>query len=138
MSKYIDKRGISLELAQQVAAAAVAHATEMGGAFTVVVVDDTGVTKVASRMDGAALSSLHAATNKAYSAIATGFSTKEWFDFTAADPQMAAGAQGMERLMLFEGGLLIEVDGHRIGAIGVSGGHYSQDTAVAEAGLAVV
>ena len=40
--------------------------------------------------------------------------------------------------MIFGGGYPINLDGHLVGAIGVSGGHYEQDQQVAEAGLAAI
>jgi uncharacterized protein GlcG (DUF336 family) len=41
-------------------------------------------------------------------------------------------------LVIFGGGYPITIDGAVVGAIGVSGGHDSQDQEVAEAGLAVL
>jgi uncharacterized protein GlcG (DUF336 family) len=40
-----------------------------------------------------------------------------------------------ERLVTFGGGFPIVVDGEVVGAIGVSGGHYTDDMAVADAAL---
>jgi uncharacterized protein GlcG (DUF336 family) len=40
------------------------------------------------------------------------------------------------RLVVFGGGYPVIVDGAVVGAIGVSGGHYSQDMDVAKAALA--
>lgn len=40
--------------------------------------------------------------------------------------------------MVFGGGIPITLAGVVVGAIGVSGGHYSEDVAVAEAGLAAI
>ena len=40
--------------------------------------------------------------------------------------------------MPIEGGIPLIVDGHILGAIGVSGGHYTQDMEVAQAGLAAL
>ncbi len=40
--------------------------------------------------------------------------------------------------MIFGGGYPLKVDDAVVGAIGVSGGHYSQDQEVAEAGLAAL
>jgi uncharacterized protein GlcG (DUF336 family) len=36
------------------------------------------------------------------------------------------------------GGLPISIDGAVVGGIGVSGGHYSDDAKIAEAGLSVI
>jgi uncharacterized protein GlcG (DUF336 family) len=40
--------------------------------------------------------------------------------------------------VVFGGGFPIKVDDAVVGAIGVSGGHYTQDMEVAQAGLAVL
>jgi uncharacterized protein GlcG (DUF336 family) len=65
--------------------------------------------------------------------------THAWFDFIKDDPPLAAGAPaGIDRLVVFGGGYPITIGGAVVGGIGVSGGHYSQDQEVAEAGLALV
>ena len=45
---------------------------------------------------------------------------------------------GIDRLVIFGGGFPITLGGKVVGAIGVSGGHYTQDMEVAQAGLAVL
>ncbi len=45
---------------------------------------------------------------------------------------------GIDRLVVFGGGYPIKVGGAVVGGIGVSGGHYSQDMEVAQAGLSAV
>jgi uncharacterized protein GlcG (DUF336 family) len=65
--------------------------------------------------------------------------TDAWHDFIKDDPPLAAGAVGgIDRLVVFGGGFPIKVDDAVVGAIGVSGGHYTQDMQVAQAGLAVL
>ena len=62
--------------------------------------------------------------------------THAWHDFIKDDPPLAAGAPtGIDRLVIFGGGFPISVDGNVVGGIGVSGGHYSEDSDVAEAAL---
>jgi uncharacterized protein GlcG (DUF336 family) len=59
--------------------------------------------------------------------------------FSRMDPPLAAGAVGgIDRLVVFGGGFPITVGDTIVGAVGVSGGHYSQDMDVARAGLAAV
>jgi hypothetical protein len=49
---------------------------------------------------------------------------------------LATGAPtGIDRLITFGGGIPITTDGHLIGGIGVSGGHWTDDMKIAEAGL---
>jgi uncharacterized protein GlcG (DUF336 family) len=65
--------------------------------------------------------------------------TGGWHDFIKDDPPLAAGAVGgIERLVIFGGGFPIAVGDRVVGALGVSGGHYTQDVEVAEAGLAAL
>jgi uncharacterized protein GlcG (DUF336 family) len=112
------------------------RAAAMGHAFTIAVVDESGVLKALSRMDGAALISVQIAQDKAYTAAGFGISTDGWHDFIKGDPPLAAGAVGgIDRLVVFGGGYPITVDGQLVGGVGVSGGHYSQDMDIAQAAL---
>jgi uncharacterized protein GlcG (DUF336 family) len=134
-----DKPSITTDLAHRVIAAAEAKANEMGHPFVIAVTDESGVLKAFSRMDGAALLSVQVAQDKAYTAIGFGLPTHGWHDFIKDDPPLALGApSGIDRLVVFGGGYPITVDGKVIGGIGVSGGHYTQDMEVAEAGLTAV
>jgi uncharacterized protein GlcG (DUF336 family) len=139
MAKVFDKRSISTELAHQMIQAAERKATEMGHAFVIAIVDESGVLKALSRMDGAALLSVQIAQDKAYTAAGFGLSTDAWHEFIKDDPPLAAGATGgIDRLVVFGGGYPIKLDGQVIGGVGVSGGHYTQDMEVAQAALAAV
>ena len=83
--------------------------------------------------------SVQIAQDKAYTAAGFGLSTDQWHDFIKNDPPLAAGAAaGISRLVIFGGGYPIKVGDQVVGAIGVSGGHYSQDMEVARAGLAAL
>jgi uncharacterized protein GlcG (DUF336 family) len=136
MAQTFPKASISTEAAHQMIAAAEAKATEIGTPMVIAVVDDGGVLKAFSRMDGAALLSVQVAQDKAYTAVGFGMPTHGWHDFIKDDPPLADGAPtGIDRLVVFGGGYPITIDGQLAGAIGVSGGHYSQDQEVAEAGL---
>jgi uncharacterized protein GlcG (DUF336 family) len=135
----VTKASISSALADQVIAAAAAHAGTLGKAFTIAVVDESGVLKALHRMDGAALISVQISQDKAYTAVGFGIPSHAWYDFIKDDGPLAIGAtDGIDRLVVFGGGYPIAVGGAIVGAVGVSGGHYSEDQAVAEAGLAVV
>ncbi len=109
----------------------------MGLAFVIAIVDESGVLKALSRMDGAALLSVQVAQDKAYTATGFGMPTDAWHDFIKDDPPLAAGATtGIDRLVVFGGGYPISIGGRVVGGVGVSGGHYSQDMEVAQAALA--
>jgi uncharacterized protein GlcG (DUF336 family) len=134
-----ERSSVTAELARAMIDAAERKAAEMGHPFVIAVVDDSGVLKAFSRMDGAALLSVQIAQDKAYTAAGFGLATDAWHDFVKDDPPLAMGAApGIDRLVVFGGGYPVKVGDAVIGAIGVSGGHYSQDMEVAKAGLAAV
>lgn len=139
MAQTYQKPSITTELAHRMIAAAEQKAQEMGHPFVIAIVDESGVLKAFSRMDGGALLSVQIAQDKAYTAIGFGMSTDAWHDFIKNDPPLAAGAVGgIDRLVVFGGGYPITINGQIVGGIGVSGGHYTQDMDVAKAGLAAL
>jgi uncharacterized protein GlcG (DUF336 family) len=138
VSLTFEKASVSSELAQRMVAAAEDRAREIGHPMVIAVCDESGVLKAFSRMDGAQLLSVQVAQDKAYTAAGFGMATEGWHDFIKDDPPLASGAVGgIDRLVVFGGGYPIKVGDQVVGAIGVSGGHYSQDMDVARAGLAV-
>jgi uncharacterized protein GlcG (DUF336 family) len=139
MAQTYQRPSITTELARQMIVAAEQKAQEMGHPFVIAIVDESGVLKAFSRMDNAALLSVKIAQDKAYTAIGFGMSTDAWHEFIKNDPPLALGApSGIERLIIFGGGYPITIDGQIVGGIGVSGGHYTQDMEVAQAGLAAL
>ncbi|HEY1826404.1 MAG TPA: heme-binding protein [Acidimicrobiales bacterium] len=132
----ISKGTISAGLAERLIAAAVVKAQEFGKGFAIAIVDDSGVLKAFNRMDGAPLVAVQISQDKAYTAVGFGIPSHGWYDFIKDDGPLALGAPtGIDRLVVFGGGYPIVVDDAMVGAIGVSGGHYSEDMQVAEAGL---
>src|SRR3954453_1435493 len=139
MADTFPKSSISTEAAHRIIEAAEAKAGEIGTPMAIAVVDDGGVLKAFSRMDGAALLSVQVAQDKAYTAVGFAMPTHGWHDFIKDDAPLADGAPtGIDRLVIFGGGYPTTIDGDLVGAIGVSGGHYSQDQEVAEAGLGAI
>jgi uncharacterized protein GlcG (DUF336 family) len=138
METSITRRTISSEAARVALDAAEAKSREMGVAMAIAVVDESGTLKAFSRMDGAPLLSVEIAQDKAYTAVAFGLPSHQWFDFIKEDPPLLHGITKVPRLIVFGGGYPITHEGQIVGGIGVSGGHYSQDMQVAEAGLAAV
>jgi uncharacterized protein GlcG (DUF336 family) len=132
------KSSITSAAAQRMIAAAEAKATEMGRPMCIAVCDADGTIKAFSRMDGAPLLSVQISQDKAYTAISFSMATHEWFDFIKGDPPLLHGIVKTDRLVVFGGGYPIMADGQMIGGIGVSGGHYSHDQEVAQAGLAAL
>ena len=128
---------VTLAAAQDIVAAAMAKATEIGVPMNVAVVD-AGCNLVAfARMDGAWLGSIDIAQNKAYTARAFDMPTKDLAPLARTDgPLYGIEASNDGRLIVFAGGIPLVSEGRVVGAIGVSGGAVEQDQAVAEAGVA--
>jgi uncharacterized protein GlcG (DUF336 family) len=130
------KASITTEAAQRMIAAAEAKAREMGRPMCIAIVDGDGTLKAYSRMDGAPLLSVQISQDKAYTAISFGMATHEWHEFVKDDPPLRDGIIKTDRLIVFGGGYPIMADSQMVGGIGVSGGHYTHDMEVAQAGLA--
>jgi uncharacterized protein GlcG (DUF336 family) len=126
MAQVFEKRSISSEAAHRMIQGAERKALEIGHPMVIAIVDEGGVLKAFSRMDGAALLSVQVAQDKAYTAAGFGIPTDQWHEFIKNDPPLAAGATaGIDRLVVFGGGYPIKVADQVVGGIGVSGGHYS-------------
>lgn len=139
MIQVFEKASVNTDSAHRMIAAAEAKAREIGVPMVIAVCDESGVLKAFSRMDGAALLSVQVAQDKAYTAVGFGMPTEGWHDFIKEDPPLAAGAVGgIDRLVIFGGGYPTKAGDQVVGAIGASGGHYTQDMEVAKAGLAVL
>lgn len=133
------KASITAEAAQRLIAAAEVKAQAMGKPMCIAVVDSDGTLKAFSRMDGAPLLSVQISQDKAYTAISFGgLATHEWFEFVKNDAPLLHGIIKTDRLIVFGGGYAIKTEDGIIGGIGVSGGHYTEDMEVAQAGLAAL
>lgn len=132
------KKSISSEAAAAIIAGARKKASEIGKPMIIAVCDESGVLKSYERMDSAPLLSVGIAQDKAYTAVSFGLPSHEWHEFIKNDPPLADGIVKTDRLVVFGGGYPIVIDGEVVGGIGVSGGHYSDDMVVAEAGLAAI
>src|ERR1700753_3250829 len=132
---HITKLRIDLKTAERAAEAAAAKAREIGIAISVAVVDEAGDLCAFRRMDGTARLTVDIATNKAYTSASFGMPTHAWWDLIKDDAPLLHGITHTPRLVIFGGGFPITQDGQKIGAIGISGGHYTQDMACAQAAL---
>ena len=104
----------------------------------IAVTDEGGDLKAFQRMDGAPKLSIQISQDKAYTAASFSMATHAWFDFIKDDPPLLHGITHTPRLIVFGGGFPIVIGGEVIGAIGVSGGHYTQDMECARAALAAI
>ena len=138
MSNVEKVSSLTAEAAEKMIAAAKAKAVEIGRPMAIAVTDRAGELKAFVRMDGAPQLAVQISQDKAYTATSFGISTADWFDFIKDDPPLLHGIVQTPRLTVFGGGIPAYVDGELVGAIGVSGGHYTNDMEVAEAGIAAL
>ena len=134
--EYYTKASISLIDAERMVKAAFAKASEKGLSIAATIVDESGITKFFARMDGAPLIAVDASRKKALTAVGFGMPTGEsWFNFIKDDPILREGVHDFTDFMLMGGGFPIVADAKIIGAIGISGGHYTTDQECARAAL---
>jgi uncharacterized protein GlcG (DUF336 family) len=134
----IVKHSIDAETAERAVAAAAEKAVELKLKMCVAVSDESGDLKAFLRMDGAPKLSVGISQDKAYTAASFGMPTHAWFDFIKDDPPLLHGITHTPRLTVFGGGFPIKLKGEMIGAIGLSGGHYTQDMECARAALKAI
>lgn len=132
------KKSLTLDAAKRIVAAAEQVARKIDRAMVIAVVDESGQLLHFSRMEGAAVLASDIAINKAYTSVGFGSATHQLYESIKDDPPLHHGSLNIDRLMLFGGGFPLTVDNDLVGAIGVSGGHYTEDMKVAEAGVAAI
>jgi uncharacterized protein GlcG (DUF336 family) len=137
MSSFV-RKSIDIETAVKAAQGAASRAAEMKLRMSIAICDEAGVLKHFHRMDGASQLSVSISQDKAYTSAVTGMATHAWFEFIKNDPPLLHGIVHTPRLTVFGGGFPIREDGVVIGAIGLSGGHYSQDMECATAALVAI
>jgi uncharacterized protein GlcG (DUF336 family) len=134
----IVKHSIDAETAEQAVAAAAKKAGELNLRMCIAISDESGDLKAFHRMNGAPKLSIQISQDKAFTAASFSMATHAWFDFIKDDPPLLHGITHTPRLVVFGGGFPIVVKGEVVGAIGVSGGHYTQDMECARAALAAI
>lgn len=127
---------LTLDDVKIVAAAAEAEALRHNWAVTITVVDDGGHLLWLQRLDGAAATSAQMATAKAHASALGRRETKVYEDLINGGRMSFLSAPQLQGLL--EGGVPITVDGHVVGAVGVSGVKSNQDVQIAKAGIAAL
>jgi uncharacterized protein GlcG (DUF336 family) len=128
------KPTLSLEDVRAVAAGSEAEAQAHGWAVTIAIVDDGGHLLWLQRLDGAAPISAQIAPAKARTAALGRRESKTYEDMVNQGRTSFLSAPGLEGLL--EGGVPIVIDGHCVGAVGVSGVKSSEDAQIARSGIA--
>ena len=127
-----DRKTLTLEIAKQIAAAAVKEAARNQWNLTIAIVDDGGHLLYLERMDQANAASAEVATHKARSALLFKRPTKAFEDVLAGGRAAILGLPGAVPL---EGGIPLLAYGTIAGAIGASGATSQQDGVSAKAGV---
>lgn len=122
--------------ARRIAAAAEAEARTHQWAVTIAVVDDGGHLLWLQRLDGAPPVSAHIAPAKAHTAALGRRESKGYEDIINGGRTAFLSAPTIEGML--EGGVPILVQGHCLGAVGVSGVKSTEDAQIARAGIAAL
>lgn len=125
-----------LDDVKRMAEAAQTKAIHNGWAVTVAIVDDGGHLLWLQRLDGAAPISAHIAPAKARTAALGRHESRVYEEMINQGRVAFLSAPDLEGML--EGAVPIVVQGHCIGAIGVSGVKSSEDAQVARAGIAAL
>src|ERR1700754_1060451 len=127
-------KSLGLTEANFVIQAGIARANEIGSPSTIAVVDVGGTIVAQARMDGASLSSVALAYNKAYTRLSCRLATSTITKIAQPGGDFYGIANGLGgRAIIFPGGIPIEGEGQVVGAHGPSGGNGAQDEDVARA-----
>ena len=126
---------LCLDDARRILASAAAHAQTHSWAVSICVCDDGGHVLAFERADGAAPLTAEMAVAKSRSAALGGRDSKAFEDMInqGRTAFVTAPLQGM-----LEGGVAVTVEGHIVGAVGVSGVKSSDDAEIARAGIATL
>ena len=127
---------LTLEDVKKIAAAAEAEAMRNDWAVSIAIVDDGGHQLWFQRLDGAAPVSSHIAPAKAKTAALGRRESKIYEDVINNGRFSFLSAPELEGML--EGGVPVIVDGHVIGAVGVSGVKSTEDAQIAKAGIAAL
>ncbi|RZJ84725.1 MAG: heme-binding protein [Massilia sp.] len=127
---------LTLEDVKKIALAAEAEALRNNWAVSFAIVDDGGHLLWYQRLDGAAPASSHIAPAKARTAALGRRESKLYEDVINNGRMSFLSAPELEGML--EGGVPVIVDGHVIGAVGVSGVKSNEDAQIAKAGIAAL
>jgi len=128
---------MDLSLAQQVLAAAIACAEEIGVRLSFSVADDKGHEILTARMEGAPWFTPHIARTKAKTCVAMGMDSRAVGDLDAAHPGLlrVIEEQVGHTVTILGGGVVVkDAGGAVLGAVAGSGAHPDQDAECARAG----
>jgi len=127
---------LTLDDAKKIGAAAEREAVANKWNVVITVVDDGGHLLWLQRMDGAAPISSYIAPQKARTAALGRRESKTYEDMINNGRMSFLSAPELQGML--EGGVPIVVEGHTVGAVGVSGVKSNEDAQIAKAGIAAL
>lgn len=127
---------LTLDDVKKIAAAAELEAVRNNWAVVISIVDDGGHLLWFQRLDGVAPISVYMAPAKAKAAAMGKRESKIYEDMINNGRISFTTAPYIEGML--EGGVPIVVDGHVVGAVGVSGVRSAEDAQIAKAGIAAL
>jgi glc operon protein GlcG len=127
---------LSLTDVKRVAAAAEAEALAHQWGVTIAIVDDGGHLLWLQRLDGAPPISAHIAPAKAHTAALGRRESRIYEEIINGGRTSFLSVPEVQGML--EGGVPIMIDGHCLGAIGVSGVKSNEDAQIARAGIAAL
>ena len=130
------KPALQLADVKKIAAAAEAEALKNGWAVSIAIVDDGGHLLWLQRLDGVAPISAHIAPAKAHTAALGRRESRVYEELINQGRVSFLSAPTLQGML--EGGVPILVDGHCLGAVGVSGVKSTEDAQIARAGIAAL
>lgn len=127
------EKNMSLELANQIAGAAVAACAANGYNVSVTVVDRAGTVRAVQRADNAGPHTLGASQQKAFTSASAKNTTSAMLETSQKNPG-AATLGNIPGFLLLGGGVPVKVGNEVIGAVGIGGapgGHLDEQCAMA-------
>lgn len=129
----LSEKNMSLELANQIAGAAVAACAANGYSVAVTVVDRAGSVRAVQRADNAGPHTLGASQQKAFTSASARNSTSAMLETSQKNPG-AATLGDIPGFLLLGGGVPVKIGNEVIGAVGIGGapgGHLDEQCAIA-------
>jgi glc operon protein GlcG len=127
---------LTVDDARRIANAAEAEAIANQWPVTIAIVDEGGHLLWLQRLDGAAPISAHIAPAKARTSALGRRESKVYEEMINGGRSAFLSAPALDGML--EGGVPVMIDGHCIGAVGVSGVKASEDAQIARAGIAAL
>lgn len=127
------EKNMSLELANQIASAAVSACAASGYHVTATVVDRAGSVRAVQRADNAGPHTLAASQQKAFTSASARNNTSAMLETSQKNPG-AATLGNIPGFLLLGGGVPVKVGNEVIGAVGIGGapgGHLDEQCAIA-------